>query len=64
MSSTSTDYYKSLGLEKDSTVAQIKCAYRRLVLIYHPDKNGGSVRAEEKFKLVRSPTLPSPASIK
>lgn len=44
------DYYEVLGLERDADVAEIKKAYRRLALRYHPDKNPGDEQAEERFK--------------
>lgn len=45
-SSSSTDYYKILGIPKDSTGDQVKKAYRKLALQHHPDKGG----SESKFK--------------
>jgi len=44
------DYYQVLGLSRDATSDDIKKAYRRMALQYHPDKNPGSKEAEEKFK--------------
>ena len=46
------DYYSILGISKDAGAEDIKKAYRKLAVKYHPDKNAGNKEAEEKFKQI------------
>jgi molecular chaperone DnaJ len=47
-----SEYYELLMVSRHSTTEEVKSAYRQLALKYHPDRNPGSIEAEEKFKQI------------
>ena len=44
------DYYNTLGIDRNANESEIKKAYRKLAMKYHPDTNQGDAKAEKKFK--------------
>src|SRR5260370_42034830 len=50
MASRKRDYYDVLGVNREAEGEEIKRAYRRLAMQYHPDRNVGNPEAEERFK--------------
>jgi molecular chaperone DnaJ len=46
------DFYQTLGVARNASDAEIKTAYRKLAMTYHPDRNNGAKEAEEKFKAI------------
>ena len=52
------DFYEVLGIERNASSEDIKKAYRKLAIKYHPDKNPGDQKAEEKFKEIMVGMMP------
>ena len=53
------DYYDVLGVQKNASPSELKSAYRKLAVKYHPDKNPDDKAAEDKFKEASFAFLPN-----
>ena len=49
------DYYESLGVGRDADADDLKSAYRKAAMKYHPDRNPDNAEAEAKFKEINEP---------
>ncbi len=49
---TIKDYYRLMGVEKDASAVEIKKAYRRLVMAWHPDRNRNNPESEDQLKII------------
>ena len=58
MADNKRDYYEVLGIGKDASADDIKRAYRKAAMKYHPDRNPGDKEAEAKFKEVGEAFVP------
>ena len=61
MAENKRDYYEVLGVPKDASADDIKKAYRKGAMKYHPDRNPGDKEAEQKFKEIGRPGMTSTA---
>ena len=64
MAENKRDYYEVLGVEKGATADEIKKAYRKKAMQFHPDRNPGDTTAEAKFKEVGAEILCSACNLR
>ena len=53
MADSEKDYYKILGVERSASAEEIKAAYKKMAIRYHPDRNPGDKEAEEMYFATR-----------